>query len=237
MSNDLLLAIPFSLLWRGAGNAAAWRKISSIHSQLFGPVRGGLSYAVIFVGAILAPSPERFAALRYAMGVISMTPMLKYGYSTRHTMGVIAASGTITQLIPPSLVLVRAGRSNGPVGRRHVRRRHWSKHHSKSRCSAAGFFIVSVIGRKMCRHFRRRRARCRAGRSGSGCHARHDSSLGLIFLVLEQSLWASPPQPRPGRWARRRHVLAWVLRHAQLAPALSGHGVKRCALPPWWFSF
>ena len=53
------------------------------------------------------------------MGVISMTPMLKYGYSTRHTMGVIAASGTITQLIPPSLVLVvladQMGRSVGDM--------------------------------------------------------------------------------------------------------------------------
>jgi tripartite ATP-independent transporter DctM subunit len=53
------------------------------------------------------------------MGVISMTPMLKYGYSTQHTMGVIAASGTITQLIPPSLVLVvladQMGRSVGDM--------------------------------------------------------------------------------------------------------------------------
>src|SRR4249919_629154 len=53
------------------------------------------------------------------MGVISMTPMLKYGYSVRHTMGVIAASGTITQLIPPSLVLVvladQMGRSVGDM--------------------------------------------------------------------------------------------------------------------------
>src|SRR5215831_7821664 len=53
------------------------------------------------------------------MGAISMTPMLKYGYSVRHTMGVIAASGTITQLIPPSLVLVvladQMGRSVGDM--------------------------------------------------------------------------------------------------------------------------
>ena len=74
--------------------------------QLFGPVRGGMSYAVIFVGAILGAITGTVAASVIAMGVISMTPMLKYGYSTRHTMGVIAASGTITQLIPPSLVLV-----------------------------------------------------------------------------------------------------------------------------------
>jgi tripartite ATP-independent transporter DctM subunit len=87
--------------------------------QLFGPVRGGLSYAVIFVGAILGAITGTVAASVIAMGVISMTPMLKYGYSTRHTMGVIAASGTITQLIPPSLVLVvladQLGRSVGDM--------------------------------------------------------------------------------------------------------------------------
>jgi TRAP-type mannitol/chloroaromatic compound transport system permease large subunit len=66
----------------------------------------GLSYAVIFVGAILGAITGTVAASVIAMGVISMMPMLKYGYSTRHTMGVIAASGTITQLIPPSLVLI-----------------------------------------------------------------------------------------------------------------------------------
>jgi len=78
-----------------------------------------LSYAVIFVGAILGAITGTVAASVIAMGVISMTPMLKYGYSTRHTMGVIAASGTITQLIPPSLVLVvladQLGRSVGDM--------------------------------------------------------------------------------------------------------------------------
>src|SRR5262249_33211863 len=67
------------------------------------------------------------AASVIAMGVISMTPMLKYGYSTRHTMGVIAASGTITQLIPPSLVLVvladQMGRSVGDMYARAIRPR------------------------------------------------------------------------------------------------------------------
>src|SRR5215470_5364685 len=87
--------------------------------QLFGPVRGGMSYAVIFVGAVLGAITGTVAASVIAMGVISMTPMLKYGYSVRHTMGVIAASGTITQLIPPSLVLIvladQMGRSVGDM--------------------------------------------------------------------------------------------------------------------------
>ena len=120
ISNDLLLAIPF-FTFMGAileRCGLAEDLLDSI-GQLFGPVRGGLSYAVIFVGAILGAITGTVAASVIAMGVISMTPMIKYGYSTRHTMGVIAASGTITQLIPPSLVLVvladQLGRSVGDM--------------------------------------------------------------------------------------------------------------------------
>jgi tripartite ATP-independent transporter DctM subunit len=120
VSNDLLLAIPF-FTFMGAileRCGLAEDLLDSI-GQLFGPVRGGLSYAVIFVGAILGAITGTVAASVIAMGVISMQPMLKYGYSVRHTMGVIAASGTITQLIPPSLVLVvladQLGRSVGDM--------------------------------------------------------------------------------------------------------------------------
>jgi tripartite ATP-independent transporter DctM subunit len=120
VSNDLLLAIPFFTLMGAVLERCGLAEdmLDSI-GQLFGPVRGGLSYAVIFVGAILGAITGTVAASVIAMGVISMTPMLKYGYSTRHTMGVIAASGTITQLIPPSLVLVvladQLGRSVGDM--------------------------------------------------------------------------------------------------------------------------
>jgi tripartite ATP-independent transporter DctM subunit len=120
MNNDVLLAIPF-FTFMGAileRCGLAEDLLDSI-GQLFGPARGGLSYAVIFVGAILGAITGTVAASVIAMGVISMTPMLKYGYSTRHTMGVIAASGTITQLIPPSLVLIvladQLGRSVGDM--------------------------------------------------------------------------------------------------------------------------
>ncbi|MEX0841825.1 MAG: TRAP transporter large permease subunit [Xanthobacteraceae bacterium] len=107
VSNDLLLAIPF-FTFMGAileRSRLAEDLLDSI-GQLFGPLRGGLSYAVIIVGAILGAITGTVAASVIAMGVIAMQPMLKYGYSTRHTMGVIAASGTITQVIPPSLVLI-----------------------------------------------------------------------------------------------------------------------------------
>src|SRR6476469_542848 len=120
VSNDLLLAIPF-FTFMGAilERCGLAEDLLDSFGQLFGPVRDGLSYAVIFVGAVLGAITGTVAASVIAMGVISMTPMLKYGYSVRHTMGVIAASGTITQLIPPSLVLVvlddQMGRSVGDM--------------------------------------------------------------------------------------------------------------------------
>ena len=120
ISNDLLLAIPF-FTFMGAilERCGLAEDLLDSFGQLFGPIRGGLSYAVIFVGAVLGAITGTVAASVIAMGVISMTPMLKYGYSVRHTMGVIAASGTITQLIPPSLVLVvladQMGRSVGDM--------------------------------------------------------------------------------------------------------------------------
>jgi tripartite ATP-independent transporter DctM subunit len=120
ISNDLLLAIPF-FTFMGAileRCGLAEDLLDSI-GQLFGPMRGGLSYAVIFVGAILGAITGTVAASVIAMGVIAMPTMIRHGYSTRHTMGVIAASGTITQLIPPSLVLVvladQLGRSVGDM--------------------------------------------------------------------------------------------------------------------------
>ncbi|MGH6768387.1 MAG: TRAP transporter large permease [Xanthobacteraceae bacterium] len=115
---SLLLAIPFftfmgALLER---SGLAEDLLDSI-GQLFGPVRGGLSYAVIFVGAILGAITGTIAASVIAMAVIALPLMLRYGYSTRHATGVIAASGTITQLIPPSLVLiVLADQLGRPVG-------------------------------------------------------------------------------------------------------------------------
>src|SRR6476620_10904861 len=120
ISNDLLLAIPF-FTFMGAilERCGLAEDLLDSFGQLFGRVRGGLSYAVICVGAVLGAITGTVAASVIAMGVISMTPRLKYGYSVRHTMGVIAASGTITQLIPPSLVLVvladQMGRSVGDM--------------------------------------------------------------------------------------------------------------------------
>jgi TRAP-type mannitol/chloroaromatic compound transport system permease large subunit len=107
MSNDTLLAIPFftfmGLILERSGMA---EDLLETVGQLFGPVRGGLAYAVIFVGALLAATTGVVAASVISMGLISLPIMLRYGYDRRFASGVIAASGTLAQIIPPSLVLI-----------------------------------------------------------------------------------------------------------------------------------
>src|SRR6266540_1429279 len=120
MNNDILLAIPFftfmGLILERSGMA---EDLLDTIGQLFGPVRGGLAYAVIFVGALLAATTGVVAASVISMGLISLPIMLRYGYDRRMASGVIAASGTLAQIIPPSLVLIvladQLGRSVGDM--------------------------------------------------------------------------------------------------------------------------
>src|SRR6187397_2810080 len=107
MNNDVLLAIPFftfmGLILERSGMA---EDLLDTIGQLFGTIRGGLAYAVIFVGALLAATTGVVAASVISMGLISLPIMLRYGYDRRFASGVIAASGTLAQIIPPSLVLI-----------------------------------------------------------------------------------------------------------------------------------
>ena len=120
MSNDTLLAIPFftfmGLVLERSGMA---EDLLDTIGQLFGTVRGGLAYAVVFVGALLAATTGVVAASVISMGLISLPIMLRYGYDRRVASGVIAASGTLAQIIPPSLVLIvmadQLGRSVGDM--------------------------------------------------------------------------------------------------------------------------
>ncbi|MEY3201558.1 MAG: hypothetical protein RIR70_1108 [Pseudomonadota bacterium] len=120
MSNDTLLAIPFftfmGLILERSGMA---EDLLDTIGQLFGPIRGGLAYAVIFVGAMLAATTGVVAASVISMGLISLPIMMRYGYDKRLATGVIAASGTLAQIIPPSLVLIimadQLGRSVGDM--------------------------------------------------------------------------------------------------------------------------
>ena len=106
-SNQLLLSIPF-FTFMGAilERCGLAEDLLDTMGQLFGPIRGGLAYSVILVGALLGAITGTVAASVIAMGLISLPVMTRYGYDPKVATGVIAASGTITQIIPPSLVLV-----------------------------------------------------------------------------------------------------------------------------------
>ncbi len=107
LSNQTLLAIPFftfmGLVLERSGMA---EELLDTVGQLFGRVRGGLAFAVVLVGALLAATTGVMAATVIAMGLISLPIMLRYGYDKRLATGVIAASGTLAQIIPPSIVLI-----------------------------------------------------------------------------------------------------------------------------------
>ena len=120
MNNDTLMAVPFftfmGLILERSGLA---EELLETIGQLFGPIRGGLAYAVIFVGALLAATTGVVAASVISMGLISLPIMMRYGYDHRLATGAIAASGTLAQIIPPSLVLIimadQLGRSVGDM--------------------------------------------------------------------------------------------------------------------------
>ncbi|HET7847850.1 MAG TPA: TRAP transporter large permease subunit [Pseudolabrys sp.] len=120
MSNDTLLAIPFftfmGLVLERSGMA---EDLLDTVGQLFGTIRGGLAYAVVFVGALLAATTGVVAASVISMGLISLPIMMRYGYDRRVATGIIAASGSLAQIIPPSLVLIvmadQLGRSVGDM--------------------------------------------------------------------------------------------------------------------------
>ena len=122
ISNDTLLAIPFftfmGLILERSGMA---EDLLETIGQLFGSIRGGLAIAVILVGAMLAATTGVVSASVISMGLISLPIMLRYGYNRRFATGIIAASGTLSQIIPPSLVLIvladQLGRSVGDMYR------------------------------------------------------------------------------------------------------------------------
>lgn len=122
IANDTLLAVPFftlmGLILERSGMA---EDLLETVGQLFGPIRGGLAIAVVVVGAMLAATTGVVSASVISMGLISLPIMLRYGYDRRLATGVIAASGTLSQIIPPSIVLIiladQLGRSIGDMYR------------------------------------------------------------------------------------------------------------------------
>ncbi len=120
MQNDTLLAIPFfTLMGIVLEKSGMAEDLLESIGQVFGPLRGGLALAVIVVGALLAATTGVVAASVIAMGLISLPIMLRYGYNRGIAAGAIAASGTLAQAVPPSLVLIvmadQLGRSVGDM--------------------------------------------------------------------------------------------------------------------------
>ena len=199
MSNDTLLAVPFftfmGLILERSGMA---EDLLDTIGQLFGPMRGGLAYAVIFVGALLAATTGVVAASVISMGLISLPIMLRYGYDRRLASGVIAASGTLAQIIPPSLVLIIMADQLGTVGRRHVRGRV----HSRASCSPA-------CTRSTCSASRIVQAALGAGAAAGSAHAARAGrqraarrSLLVLFVVVgrrrgrvRQAAYSPPDAP------------------------------------------
>ena len=236
MSNDLLLAIPF-FTFMGAilERCGLAEDLLEGAGQLFGPVRGGLAYAVILVGAMLGAITGTVAASVIAMGLISLPIMMRYGYDLRLATGVIAASGTITQLIPPSLVLIvladQLGRSVGDMY-----------------AGAIGPSIIQVL--LFCAYvfvlsiFRPSR---RAGPAAGGPHPRGWALAAQMPLghgaVAGPDLPGAghhPARPRHADRGRRhgrggRHGAGGGQPAAHLAAA--GQAWPRpCGSPPWWSS-
>ncbi|MEQ4617935.1 MAG: TRAP transporter large permease subunit [Corticimicrobacter sp.] len=122
VANDTLLAVPFftlmGLILERSGMA---EDLLETIGQLFGSIRGGLAVAVVVVGTMLAATTGVVSASVISMGLISLPIMLRYGYDRKLATGVIAASGTLSQIIPPSLVLIiladQLGRSVGDMYR------------------------------------------------------------------------------------------------------------------------
>lgn len=122
ISNDTLLAVPFfTLMGLVLERSGMAEDLLETIGQLFGSVRGGLAIAVVFVGAMLAATTGVVSASVISMGLISLPIMLRNGYDRKLASGVIAASGTLSQIIPPSLVLIiladQLGRSIGDIYR------------------------------------------------------------------------------------------------------------------------
>src|ERR1700754_1300877 len=184
ISNDLLLAIPFfTLMGAILERSGLAEDLIEGFGQLFGPMRGGLSYAVILVGAVLGAITGTVAASVIAMGIIAMPVMLRYGYSVRHATGVIAASGTITQLIPPSLVLIVLATQLGqPVGAMYAGAIGPSLIQIALFC--AWVFIVSLIWPKDVPALPPEARTLRGWALWAKCLRGVVPSLGLMFLVL-----------------------------------------------------
>ena len=110
MTNDVLLALPmFIFMGVMLEQSRIAEELLERVGRLFGPLRGGLGYAVVLVGALLAASTGLIGATAVTMGLIMLPSMLRHGYDPRLAAGTGAAAATLAQIVPPSTVLIQLG--------------------------------------------------------------------------------------------------------------------------------
>ena len=110
MTNETLVAVPlFVFMGVTLERAQIAEELLETLSSLFGSLRGGLGISVTLVGMLLAASTGIVGATVVTMGLLSLPTMLKRGYSAEISTGTICASGTLGQIIPPSIILVMLG--------------------------------------------------------------------------------------------------------------------------------
>ena len=214
MSNDTLLAIPFftfmGLILERSGMA---EDLLDTIGQLFGPVRGGLAFAVIFVGAILAATTGVVAASVISMGLISLPIMMRYGYDQRLATGVIAASGTLAQIIPPSLVLIIMADQLGSFRSATCTRGDDPGPGADQPVRGLRVALVAVFKPAAAPALPLEARTLRGGKLfHCACSPRWCRPLTLIFLVLGTIFLGIATPTEGGRWALGALVMALIAR-------------------------
>jgi len=230
MSNDTLLAVPFftfmGLILERSGMA---EDLLDTIGQLFGPIRGGLAYAVIFVGALLAATTGVVAASVISMGLISLPIMLRYGYDRRLASGVIAASGTLAQIIPPSLVLIvladQLGRSVGDMYAGAI-----FPGLVLTALYAVYVLATTLLFPQIGAALRPKRACCAAGACRPRCSRADPAARAQSSWCWEPSSSASRRRPRAAHGRHRRAGAGAQFKPApELGAAQAGHELDRQA--------
>ncbi len=196
MNSKVLIAIPFfTFMGMVLERSGLAEDLLHTMGRLFGPIRGGLGYSVIFVGMLLAAMTGVVAASVISMGLISLPIMLRYGYDRPLAAGVIAASGTLAQVIPPGIVLiVLADQLNVSVIDIF-----WAalRPASAVRPLYALYILATPILRRAVPPCLRRAASHNHARCGASLCCRRSLSSSWCWA---RSSSASRPRPREARW-------------------------------------
>ncbi len=218
LSNDLLLAIPFfTFMGTILERCGLAEDMLESMGQLFGTVRGGLGYSVIIVGFILGAVTGTVAAQVIAMTLISLPIMMRYKYDMRYATGVLAASGTITQLVPPSLVLVvLADQLGKSVGDMYLGA--WGPSLMQIAFFAAYTFLLSIVKPHYLPAIPKEDLTLVGWPLWKKCLAGIVPSAVLIFLVLGTMMFGIATPTEAGAMGAIGAIVLAVVRHKDLGP-------------------